>query len=145
MKIVGLLGLITLGLFSFNSTSTETSVVLKVRNIRNLKGQLQVAVFKNEEQFEGEQPEKTLYFNKTNVKEGKINLAFNLAQGTYAVTVLDDEDKSKDMTFRFGVYPLEGVGFSGYKLEGMSKPDFNEFDFQVDDEKKYVDVAIHYF
>mgnify|MGYP000097222175 CR=1 FL=1 len=124
--------------------NTESSAVLKLSEIRNLKGQLQVAVFKSQQQFDDEKPEKTLYFSKAKVKAGKINLALNLPQGSYAITVLDDEDKSKGMTYRFGVYPLEGIGFSGYKLKGMSKPDFNEFDFKVSDTKKHVDVAMHY-
>lgn len=145
MKKLFFIGAIALSLFSFNTLNTENSVILKVSEIRNSEGQLQVAVFKSQQQFDDEKPEKTLYFNKSNVKEGKINLSLNLPQGSYAITVLDDEDKSKGMTFRFGVYPLEGIGFSDYKLEGMSKPNFNEFDFKVSDTKKYVDVAMHYF
>ncbi len=121
------------------------SLTIKVTGIRNTKGWLQVAIFENEQQFRDETPWKKLYFEKTDISEGCKNIKIDLKPGTYAITVLDDEDRSKDMTFKYYVYPVEGVGFSNYQLHGMTKPAFKDFDFAMGQTNEVVNVKIKYF
>lgn len=132
-----------LGALSFLGFSQ--AVNLEIQNLRNDKGQLHIGIFKTAEQFDKENPIKEVLVEKNRVSNGKINIKINLEPGTYGITVLDDEDKSEDMTYRFGVYPLEGVGFSNYVLSGLSKPDFKDFSFMVNKSTKIVSVKMKYF
>ena len=126
-------------------SSFAQSVTLEIKNIRNLKGQLQVSVFENQQQFDDEKPAKIIYFDKKGISDGKKLVKLDLKPGTYGITLLDDEDKSKDMTYRMGIYPREGVGFTGYKLSGMKKPKFSDFDFTATGDSKKLLVDIKYF
>lgn len=122
------------------------SVSINIENIRNSDGQFQLAVFENEEQFKNETPTSMLYFDKEEVKDGFMDISLNLRPGTYGITVLDDEDKSKNMSFKMAIYPTEGIGFSNYELKGMRKPKFSSFSFTVDaKETKKVKVILKYF
>lgn len=118
---------------------------MQVTNIRNQDGHLQVAIFKTPQQFDDEEPEDVLYFDKADIANGSKDLDLKLGDGTYAITVVDDEDDSQDMTYRFGIYPKEGVGFSNYQLKGMEKPDFEDFDFVVSGKNRQIAVVIKYF
>ena len=128
-----------------NLCSMAQSITFNIRNIRNDKGHLQVAIFENEAQFKIEKPVQKLYFDKSGISNTNKNITIDLKPGNYAISVLDDEDDSKDMTYRLGIYPREGVGFSNYKLEGMSKPKFSDFDFTVSQGNKQILVEMKYF
>ena len=121
------------------------SVTININGIRNYDGQLQIAVFENQQQFHDEEPVEKLNFAKSDISNGRKSIKINLKSGTYAITVLDDGDKSDDMTYRLGLYPKEGVGFSNYTLKGLKKPDFSDFDFAIDQNNKQVNVDIKYF
>lgn len=107
------------------------NVTLTLHGIRSSKGQIEVSIYKNADQFKDEKPSKYLYFSKENLKNGELKISFQLADGSYGVTVLDDEDMSKNMTFKMGFYPTEGVAFSNFRFKGVSKPKFEDFKFHV--------------
>jgi len=140
MKLLFAFFALTIGAVSY-----AQSITVNISGIEKTEGNLSVAVFENQEQFDDEVPAKSIQFDKSDIVDGKKTVTLNLKPGTYAITVLDDEDKSGDMTYRFGVYPLEGVGFSNYILSGMSKPDFADFDFTVTDKKQDISVKMKYF
>ncbi|MBR9861371.1 DUF2141 domain-containing protein [bacterium] len=131
--------------YTLFTSSESNKVTLNISGIETEDGHLQVAVFENQSQFDDEKAVKVVYFNKNGMVNGTKTVLISLKPGTYAVTVLDDEDDSKDMTYRLGVYPLEGVGFSEYVLQGMSRPDFTDFDFTVKQTGAVVQVKMQYF
>lgn len=134
-----------LTMFSLIQIKAQTLVV-NISNIRNAEGQFQVALFENNEQMKNEQPVAKYYFEKKGIRDGKLTLSIPLTPGTYGITVLDDEDMSKEMTYQMGLYPKEGVGFSNHQLKGMSKPKFEEFSFIIEDKKNTpVAVVMKYF
>ncbi len=49
------------------------------------------------------------------------------------------------MTYRLRIYPLEGVGFSNYKLKGMTKPKLDDFSFTIPLRNQQVIVEMKYF
>ena len=55
----------------------------------------------------------------------------NLEYGTYAVSMMDDEDANLEMDKFLGI-PREGFGFSQNPRVGMSVPKFEECSFVVD-------------
>lgn len=135
--------LVFLLLFTFQSKGQN--VTLSISKLQNTEGQLLVAVFETKKQFKQEEPVQTIKIDKSNIKKGKKVLALDLKPDTYAITILDDEDMFGDMSFRFGIYPLEGVGFSNYVLKKLNKPNFSDFSFIKTNEDLKIKVKMRYF
>lgn len=125
--------------------ASAQKLTIKVSGIKNTKGKLLVGIFKNQDQFDKETPFKKIKVSKSGIKNGETTITTSLPKGTYAITILDDEDSSESMTYKFRVYPQEGVGFSNYKLKGLSKPKFKDFDFEMPKADKLVKIVIGYF
>jgi len=64
----------------------------------------------------------------------------SLDYGTYAISVIDDENENGDMDAFMGI-PREGYGFSNNPKVRMGAPDFDECSFQID--RPLVELRIH--
>ncbi len=120
-------------------------LILNIHEIRNTKGQLRVAVFEDPAQFQTEQPMQILNVDKSGISDAATQITLHLAPGCYAITVLDDEDRSNDMSYWLGVIPREGIGFSDFILRDLHKPGFSDFQVNLGQDSLNVDVEITYF
>ncbi len=136
--------LLGIGMSLVSVLSFSQKVTLNLTDIRSDKGQIEISVYENAQQFKDEKPLKYLYFDKKGLKDGKMTIQIQLKTGNYGLTFLDDEDSSKGMTFKMGFYPKEGVGFSNFKFKGVSKPKFDDFKFELNGDKT-IDVPFRYF
>jgi uncharacterized protein (DUF2141 family) len=67
-----------------------------------------------------------------------------LAPGTYAISVMHDENGNGVMDTNFLGFPREGFGFSNVpRLTGMSAPTFEEASFRVDGDATLVVTMIY--
>lgn len=109
------------------------TLVIKICDIRNLKGQLCVAVFDSDEGFQSEKAFWYKYYLKSeHVANGEMNLRIQVPPGVYGVSVLDDENMDAQMKFNFLGIPLEGFGFGNYVHKAFRKPRFSDFSFEVE-------------
>lgn len=131
--------------FGLSFFCSAQKVTLNISGIDNSNGHLQISIFESAVQFEDEEPAEILFFDKSGMIDGKKSITIDLTHGIYGIVVLDDEDQSKDMTYRFGIYPLEGVGFSNFQFSGLSKPDFDEFDFEVLEDNMNININMKNF
>jgi uncharacterized protein (DUF2141 family) len=121
------------------------TITMNIENLRNNKGQIIVAVFEDDATFQAEKPKYDKIFTKKSMKNGKLSIRFSLPPGTYAITLVDDENSNKEMDYNFFGIPKEGFGFSDYYHEGMTKPKFHQFKFQVKKgEKKTISTKMRY-
>lgn len=132
-------------IFSLILISVFGQVKLTVTGIEEDKGHLRIGIFENQSQFDDEKAAKSLVIDKTDIKEGNKTIEINLEPGTYGISILDDADDSKNMTYRFGIYPLEGVAFSNFKFTGMSKPKFDDFKFDLGSSSIEITAPMRYF
>jgi uncharacterized protein (DUF2141 family) len=140
MKIIVIL------IFSLISSSlTAQQLFLQVHGIRSSKGVLRIGVFQNQKQFDQEKPYRSFVFAKGDVVAGFLLAKIPVVQGNYAITVLDDEDNSGNMTYKFKIFPTEGVGFSNYRLNKPLKPKFSDFDFIFDKNNADILIKLQYF
>jgi len=86
-------------------------------------------VFKDQEGFKNKKPIKRLVLNKSEFEGNDIILS--LDTGIYGISVLDDENDNNKMDYNFLGIPKEGFGFSNYYHEGLSKPHFDKFKFEI--------------
>jgi uncharacterized protein (DUF2141 family) len=90
------------------------------------------------------QPDREYNWKKTHIKSGSMTVELrHLPFGTYAISVLDDENSNLDMDNLLGI-PKEGFGFSNNAKVGMSPPKFEECAFVVDQSLKKISIEIKY-
>ncbi|MES2478594.1 MAG: DUF2141 domain-containing protein [Bacteroidota bacterium] len=111
--------------------TNESPVRITFSNIRNNKGSLRLGIFKTQEEFESEQPFKRISIPKIELNNNNLTALINLPDGTYGISVLDDENNNTKMDYNMVRMPKEGFGFSNYYHTGFSKPKLNQFVFTV--------------
>jgi len=123
--LIFMLMLFTIG--NVNAQNTQVTV----SGIRSPKGQIILSVFKDEKTFEEEKPFKKIVFDKKTISDGTLILNFEIEQGTYGITILDDENLNGKLEKSMIGMPKEGFGFSNFYLEKLKKPSFSEFKTDV--------------
>ena len=133
------------GSFSTASYSVGTyDVTVKITNIRNTKGRIQLQIYRTGTSFAAETPYKELYVSKKDLKNKTLTYTVHgLKTGTYGLALLDDENSNKEMDYGW-VMPNEGFGFSDYYHTAWSKPKFSQFKFSLStDEKSDYESSVH--
>jgi len=133
-------------LFQFLAViATAQNIEVFITGIKSNAGQIAIGVFKNNESFKSEKPYVSKKFEKKNISNGEMTIAFNLETGIYGLTLLDDEDNDNKMNYNFFGIPEEGFGFSNYYFTGFVKPHFDTFKFEVkNNQKKKITIRIRY-
>jgi uncharacterized protein (DUF2141 family) len=74
-----------------------------------------------------------------------MRVRFTLEPGIYGLSLLDDENKDGKMEYNFLRLPREGFGFSDYYHTGFTKPKFDSFKFNIDqNQKRIITIRIRY-
>ena len=134
-KYIFLVYLFIIICYSF-SYGQEKNVKIKVESIRSTNGQLILALFKTPEQFEEEEPFRSIVLKKSSIKNGVLSVNVDLPVGQYGISLLDDENKNKLMDYNFFGIPEEGFGFSNFVHTGFSKPDLKVFTISIQNQKE---------
>jgi uncharacterized protein (DUF2141 family) len=146
MHRVILLQLILLNTFSVFAQENvyEDNITLKIENIESAEGNILVMIYTNDESFAEEDYIKKFTFTKSNFDEGKITVTLGLVPGKYGLSVIDDKNKNGQHDRSFIGYPREGFGFSNFYLNGLRRPNFEEFSFDVKSEEVVVSCKLRY-
>lgn len=117
-----------------DSLLLNTKILLEVASFENLDGNLAIAIYSSSETFNSE----TEYYRDTAfaVNEDMMNIVIDsMEAGTYAISVLHDEDESGDMEMGgfLNLIPQEGFGFSSNPSIGVSEPSFDECKFEIEE------------
>ena len=120
------------------------SLTIKISGIKNSKGNISLAFFKNSSSFKSESPAFTKIIKKSSVQNGCITVKYSdIKPGTYGVALLDDENRNGKMNYKFFI-PKEGFGFSNYYHKGKKKPSFKDFSFLYGSSNKTISIKIKY-
>lgn len=114
-----------------NKSSATGVLRVHISNLRNTSGQLHVAVFNSHDSFANETPLTTKSIHSKPHNLDTLTVSFQLPEGEYGISVLDDSNADGVLNYGFAGIPREGFGFSGYKLRGLKKPHFKKFSFQL--------------
>ena len=110
----------------------NTKILLEVKGFQNLDGNLAIAIYNSSETFNSETGlQRSSYTVSADEMLVEID---NLDVGTYAISVLHDEDESGDMRWGFlNLIPQEGFGFSNNPSIGLSEPSFSDCNFDIEE------------
>jgi len=135
--------LFTLFIISFLSQNiiygqdNKYDINLVVKNIRNNKGLVAVQLL--------DEKENVVEAKYIAIKDKVASTTFNnLSPGKYAIRVYHDENRNEKMDFNWMGIPKEGYGFSGNPKVTFGPPDFEEFLFQIDADKKMIINMIYF-
>lgn len=119
------------------------TISIKITNIRNKKGKIQLQLYRTQKAFKAEVPYKTFRISKNDVTGKTLDFKITgLEPNHYGLALLDDENGNKKMDYGL-VYPKEGFGFSDYYHTAWSKPTFYKFKLYLNTDKS-VTVKIRY-
>lgn len=124
-------------------TAEKPRVIIEITNIRDADGKIGIGVYTSQENFEKEVELFSRSFSKSGMKDGSLTTEVSLAPGTYGIALLDDEDSDGEMDYGL-MLPDEGFGFSNYYHSGLSRPDFEDFNFEVGSETMKVKIKVKY-
>lgn len=112
------------------SVGQSYKINVKITNVRNSTGRIQLQIYKSQETFAKENPWKVIQVPKDKMKDNTIYYQITgIPEGTYGIAILDDENGNKEMDYSFLITPKEGFGFSNYYHTAWSKPKFDSFKF----------------
>lgn len=119
------------------------TITVKVTAIRNTSGRLQIQIYRDQKTFAKETPWKVYRVSKKDVKDHYLIYTIEgLSPGTYGLALLDDENSNTKMDYGL-MFPKEGFGFSDYYHTGWSRPEFDDFKFELS-EDRHVKIRIRY-
>ena len=138
MKIVNQTILLALMAYSA-SALCQTKLQVTVKNIKNTKGDIIVGIFDSDEKFLKE----PIAGRTAEATGDSVTVVFeNLKPGKYAVSVLHDANKNKDLDKNKLGIPKEGFGFSNNVTGAMGPPSFERALIDLTPGMKDLDIDI---
>jgi uncharacterized protein (DUF2141 family) len=130
--------------FSTILVAQENTGILEItfRGIRNEDGLIAIGINRSDKGWPYE-PDMDFNWPKSGMQEGKLTVRLDFPYGTYAISVLDDENSNLGMEYFLGI-PREGFGFSCNPRIGMKTPKFEECSFRVDRPFVHISIDVRY-
>lgn len=133
--------LILLGSMKLQAQNIE----VEITGIRSNEGQILLAIYTDEENYKNEKPLSEKFIDKSGMKDGKLTVGLDLSAGTYALTLIDDENRNGKIDYKLIRVTKEGFGFSDFYLTKLRKPSFDDFKFEVKPGQKInIEMKIKY-
>jgi uncharacterized protein (DUF2141 family) len=118
------------------------SLEVTVQNIKNTKGSIRVGLFTNEKDFLKKASEGKIV--KASSEEVKV-LFENLKPGTYAISVIHDENENGELDSNFMGIPKEGFAFGNNAMGTFGPPSFDESKVVIDKTPMVQVIKLKYF
>ena len=121
------------------SSPEKVNLTVDVQNVRSLKGNVYIALFRPGRDF----PEgKPIEGKKVEATDQRVQTTFAVEPGEYAIAVFHDENGNGKMDKRLFGIPKEPYGFSNNVRPKLSAPKFNDCGFSVGDGSKVVSIKL---
>jgi len=142
--------MIALFLFLFFSTNlhaenAEGSISVIVKNLRSDEGTTQLLLFNSDKGFPSVSKE-AIRDGHAKIKKGKSFFVWKkIPYGTYAISVLHDENNNEKLDTNFMGIPREGLGASQGIKSMLRKPEYEESSFNLSTDDLLIEVDMRYF
>jgi uncharacterized protein (DUF2141 family) len=128
------------------ATQPLATLTVQIKDLRNTRGELIFGVFTSADGFPSEEG-KSVAWEVRATKGGKGSIVFTatLPPGTYAASVLHDENKSGNMDKGLGGIPKEGYGVTNNPKPRFRAATFGEATFTLPPEGAKRTISVQYF
>jgi uncharacterized protein (DUF2141 family) len=127
-------------------TKDTGTLTVRITGARNTKGKIGITLFQNAQGFP-EDPSKAIQQQSVeidpNTMSGQVTFK-NVRQGTFAVSVLHDENGNGKMDKNFVGMPKEGYGASNNPKKKKRAPTFDEAKFSLNASEQTIEVTLIY-
>ena len=107
------------------------TLVVQIEGLHNTTGAIHLGFYDSAAQWATKKSSFQRHRSKQRVRNGQVTYTItDVAPGRYAVAIVDDENDSGGMDWGL-LLPKEGFGFSNYESRGISRPDFEDFAFDL--------------
>jgi uncharacterized protein (DUF2141 family) len=127
-------------------TNDTATLTVRVTRARNTKGKVWVTVFQDAQGFPDD-PSKAVRQQSIDIDPNTMSaqLTFrDLPQGTFAVSVLHDENGNGKMDKNFVGMPKEGYGASNNPKKKKRAPTFDEAKFSLNSSEQTIEITLVY-
>ena len=132
MKKLSISALLLVSLLTTSSLYAQRKMEVMIKNIKEQKGTIRVALFSNEKDF----LENFLLGKIVKVSGNEAKVVFeNLKPGDYAVSVFHDENENEKLDSGFMGIPNEPYGFSNDAMGTFGPPSFEKAKMKLDSDK----------
>ena len=125
------------------SVMPEAEVTVRISGFKNDKGICRLLVYADEKGFP-EDPEYALIIQSGEIKDRKSEFSFMIPSGTYAISILHDENSNEKLDKTWYGKPREGFGISNNPRIRFSPPKFEEAAVSIEPGKSEVEITIIY-
>lgn len=120
-------------------------ITVNIRELKKPEGMLGVLLYSSKQGFP-DKPERALARRVRKISSTAHEVTFeNVPYGTYAISVLHDENSNGKMDKTFIGIPREGFGVSNNPKIKTGPPSFSEALFSLDEKQTEVTVTMKYF
>ncbi len=124
------------------AVQAQSSVAVQVENLKNDKGVCRAYLF-NQSAYFPNKVEKAFASKVVKIAGNKASLTFeNVPAGTYAVSVIHDENNNGKLDANMLGIPTEGYGASKNALPSMSMPSFKANAFEVGNQAQKLSIKV---
>lgn len=135
-------------LFTFNPVCGQTKngrIQLIIKGIHNRQGNVSINLFNKEQGFP-DKYEKSYKWEKVKILSDTLNASISdVPYGTYAISILHDENENGKMDKNFLGIPREGCAFSNNVKPVLKSPSFEEATFRFNTEILTLELNMIYF
>jgi len=124
-----------------NKLFAQSQLEVVVKGIKNDEGNIRVGIFKDKKTF----LEKAAFGQIIKARTGEVKVIFDdLPPGTYAISVIHDENEDGELdSGMFGI-PKEGFGFANNAMGTFGPPSFEKASIAVETGKSTITIALRY-
>ena len=139
MKKLSISALLMISLLATSSLFAQRKLEVTVKNIKEAKGTIRVALYNNEKDF----LENFLQGKIVKASGNEVKVIFeNLKPGDYAVSVFHDENENEKLDSGFMGIPNEPYGFSNDATGTFGPPSFEKAKMNLTSDKVSV-INLH--
>jgi uncharacterized protein (DUF2141 family) len=127
-------------------TKDTTTLTVRVTGARNAKGKIGVTLFQNAQGFPDD-TSKAIRQQSVDIDPNTMSAQVtfkDLPQGTFAVSVLHDENGNGKMDKNFVGMPKEGYGASNNPKKKKRAPTFDEAKFSLNSSEQSIEIILIY-
>ncbi|MEX0290588.1 MAG: DUF2141 domain-containing protein [Flavobacteriaceae bacterium] len=130
MKTLGFFFALLLTISTQAQDAEGVTITVTIENVLNSNGKILAGLHSSETFMKGQGIDGYM----SDASAGEMTFSFeNVSPGTYAISVLHDENSNMRMDFQDNGMPSEHYGMSG-DVMAMGPPSFNDAKFEVTDE-----------
>ena len=129
---------------AFSQTSCP-GIHVKIQNIKNSTGNIACGIFESPEGFpkKFQVSAKTVIMKKIQKTQAQCDFA-DIPPGTYAITVIHDENMNGELDTNLMGIPTEGYGFSNTSIDEFGAPAFSAARFRYDGQNLNLTIKLKY-